>query len=134
MPGARYEQGIEGGNQLWCRTPIDLQAVASQRDVTGLKIGKDVSASKAVYGLLRIADKEEYIFTTRVYCFEDGILDRIGILKFINKSGFVFFAKRCGKLNTPIALKGSLKIDQQVIKGTDILFLLSLRKLSCDKG
>ena len=75
---------------LQCKTLSDI--------ISGPNVRKDIRAPKRINGLLRVTHQKDRMGARRINCFENFVLNRIGILELVKHRNLVrcpyFFAKR----------------------------------------
>ena len=75
-------------------------------------IGENVRATKTVDGLFRIANQENRRRTSVVNLRKDRILNRIGILKFVDEGGGKTLPQRFAQRLAPVSSKSFLQLRQ----------------------
>ncbi len=92
----------------------------------GMHVGKDIGATEGINRLLRIADHVETAFgISFIQCRENLILQRVGILKFIDHRDRIKLADLLSQCLPALTLQRPSQIGQQVIK-RELLFALFL--------
>ena len=80
------EQNIDRLDQPWVRSVVGAQGMALGRTVPGsLKVGEDVGSAERVDRLLRVADHEQGRPAVCEHSAEDLVLNRIGVLEFVDQ-------------------------------------------------
>ena len=69
-----------------------------------------------------------------VHYLKNVILDRVRVLKFVNKGRRVFLANGPSQCISPFILQGGSKIKQKIIKSSDIQIPFSFGELLPGKG
>ncbi|MND57657.1 hypothetical protein D3C80_487910 [compost metagenome] len=113
-------------------TKVGSQRVmTASRGLTRLQVGVNVSATEGIDRLFRVADHEQatviQVVGNAVDGFKDPVLNRIGVLEFIDQSDRVLFANGLGQTLTGRALQGLVKAIEQVVEtdfGTPALFFI----------
>ncbi len=95
----------------------------------GLHVGKEVGPPEAVDGLLGVPDQKQDGSALPEDILEDGILNRVRVLEFIDEGGLVASPDRLRKLIPPGLLQGMAQPGQEVIEGLDVPPLFPGRQL-----
>ncbi len=98
----------------------------------GLHVGEEVSAAEAVNGLLGVPDQEQDGSLLSEYILENGILNRVRVLEFIDQRRLVASPDCLRKLIHRRQLQRLVQSGQEVIEELDISSLLPCRKLMLD--
>ena len=81
------ENRVEGGKEAGGGTPVAGQGetLVFSNVCSGFQVGKDVGTPETVDRLLRVADEEERSIRVGIDLPEDIVLDRVGILEFVDQ-------------------------------------------------
>src|SRR5690625_7319762 len=90
------KQVIHRFHQTAHRAVVFTQRISSPRIdlLAGGNVGKNITATKTVDSLLRIADHEQGAATRLIDRLENLVLDWVGILKLVNQSNGVTLLQR----------------------------------------
>ena len=113
------EERVEGIEQGARRALVVGQGVARRRLAIGLQIGVQVGVAKAVDGLLGIADEKQRRLGVAVEGLEDGELERIGILEFVDEGGPEAAAQRGGEGRAGGTGQALVHVPEHVVEGND---------------
>ncbi len=91
------EERIHGIDQRRCGAPVGAQHPGLAGGIAGVQVGLQIGAAKAVDGLLRIADKKQGHAFVGKDPLENGVLQRVRILKFVDQRDRKTVAQRLGK-------------------------------------
>ena len=110
--------------RIQCKAPTLINSF------TGGHIGKDVTATESINCLLRITDHNQAMLIIRViygsrlidlrrliYTTEDSILNRIGVLKFIDHCNRVQSSDLCCQFFALLRLQSTIKKALEIITG-----------------
>ncbi|MNN40059.1 hypothetical protein D3C81_1541190 [compost metagenome] len=96
-----------------------------------LQVRVDVRATEGINRLFRVADHEQAavikVVGNAVNGFEDPVLNRVGVLEFIDQGDRILLANGLGQTRTGRALQGLVKAIEQVVEtdfGTLALFFV----------
>ena len=92
----------------------------------GGEISEDIGAAEGVDCLFRVADEEEGTARIRAEGAEDGVLHRIGILKFVDKDGAIGRLQRLQKTGAPRSLHCTGDFAEEIVEGAYIQLRLAL--------
>jgi hypothetical protein len=96
----------------------------------GGEIGEDVGAAEGVDRLLRVADEEEGTACIRTEGAEDGVLDGVGILEFVDEDRLVAGAQGVKEAGAILAGDGAGDFAEQVVVGAEIESRLALARFA----
>ena len=125
---------VDGAYQGGRGAVVAVQAVQGlwielQGGVTGFQVSAQVGASKAVDGLLGVANHDQGVVLANraavVNPVQAFVLPRVGVLKFVHQSHWVLAADGCCHLAL-VGVQGGVKALQQVLKIKGGLLLLGL--------
>ncbi|MCY1499335.1 hypothetical protein D9M68_333500 [compost metagenome] len=128
------EQRVERGDQLGRGAVVVGQVVAPRRTVAGLQVGGQVGAAEGVDRLLGVADEAQrgVIQFRRIQAVEDGELDRVGVLEFVDQRQRVLLAQGRRQLGAGRALQRLVEAVEQVVEGQQALRRLARRQLAVE--
>jgi len=116
------EHRVERSQKARRRAPIAGQRKAPllRHIAAGLHIGKDIGPAEAVNGLFRIADEKQRAIGGGIHLPENVVLNRIGVLEFVDQGRLVFPPEGCGKGRAIFAVQRLIHVVQQVVEETDV--------------
>ncbi len=107
--------------------PVRVKRLSSATSSRFL-IGEDIGPPEAVDRLLRIADQKKREVRVGVNLSEDIVLDRVGILKFVDEGCPVFFPEVGGERPAAVSIQRLIEIIEKIVEKADILFPLQDRE------
>ena len=90
-----------------------------------LQIGEDIRAAEAVNRLLGVADEEQYALGVGVNTVENRVLQRVGVLEFVDEGGGELVADGFRQAFARGSVEGVVEIAQQVVEELDVAPLLA---------
>ena len=112
-----FEQSADAVNQLGMAAVVDGEGVMPVRILRGLQIGVNVRTAKAVNRLLGVADEKQRAALFDKNLAENFVLQRVGILKFVNQRDFpVCRCRFCQCVTVFIGGQCLMDIQQQIVK------------------
>ncbi len=124
------EQQVQCIDQLRRRTVIGRQVVGLFGLFAGLDIGRQVGAAKGIDGLFGIADETQRGGAALgIDTVEDGVLDRVGVLKLIDQRQRVGAAQGSRQLIAHRPLQRLVKAVEQIVERQQTLRRLALGQL-----
>lgn len=112
-----FEQGADAVNQLGMAAVVDGKGVMPVRILRGLQIGVNVRTAKAVNRLFGVANEKQRAALFDKNLAENFILQRVGILEFVNQRDFPVCRRRfCQCVAVFIGGQCLMDIQQQIVK------------------
>ena len=91
--------------------------VAVPRVSGGLQVGVNIRTAKAVNRLFGVADEKQRAVLGNENLLEDFILQRVGVLEFVNQCGFPVFGNGAGEgFAVGVVGQRGVDIEQQVVE------------------
>src|SRR5256885_3245379 len=110
--GCVFKDEIDRSKERGLRTPVHVERMRMPRVIACFEIRKYVGAAKAVDGLLGISDQEHGKIGAAIDPAEDAVLNRIGVLEFVDQRCRVALACTRGERRTVLPAQRAVEIEQ----------------------
>ena len=114
------EDMVDRRNQVRLGAPVMSQTIAVLNLPGGAEVRKEIGAAETVDRLLGIANEKEDAALAEDG-LKDGILNRVGVLKFVDEGGAIAPTQGLGQRFSTGFLQGRPDPEQEVVVGLDIL-------------
>ncbi len=130
---AGLKDRIDGVDQGGFRTIIGAQRKAIGDVSGGIHVSKHIGTAKTVDGLLGIADEKQAAAGIGKQLAKNVVLDRVGVLEFVDQGRLVTAADRCRQRRPAGLLQRLPQLQQQVIEMLDVLPAFANRKFRLER-
>ena len=114
------EERVKASEQSFVRAPVGLQRVLARGGLGGVEVSKNVRAPESVDCLLGIADEKQPVPAVAEEALENRVLQRVGVLKFVDQRRAVFRADGIRQHVAVCAVQRPVNEREQIVVGPHI--------------